>query len=205
MVTIEEVQTAYYMVAATGVLVAAGYYILNLRVSQKKQEIGMKNQELMLKAQQQTLETRQIQIFTQFYDRFYTNIDTFFELLNDWNWKDISDFWQKYGPENNPEEWNKLRRVFSSWEQIGLLVHEGVIDPKLIYFWAGQHPATLFEKFYPVVIGFRDRYEKEPKGMQWEFFEDLSYILRDLHGRDVVDFSARLARRKQQREALMMN
>jgi hypothetical protein len=31
MVTIEEIQAAYYMVAATGVLVAAAFYILNIR------------------------------------------------------------------------------------------------------------------------------------------------------------------------------
>jgi hypothetical protein len=29
MVTIEEIQAAYYMVAATGVLVAAAYYVFN--------------------------------------------------------------------------------------------------------------------------------------------------------------------------------
>jgi len=48
MVRFEEIQAAYYMVAATGVLVAAVFYILNLGMSQK-------NQELDLKAQQQTL------------------------------------------------------------------------------------------------------------------------------------------------------
>jgi hypothetical protein len=31
MVSFEEIQAAYYMVAATGVLVAAIYYIMNLR------------------------------------------------------------------------------------------------------------------------------------------------------------------------------
>ena len=31
MVSFEEIQTAYYMVAATGVLVAVAYYIFNLR------------------------------------------------------------------------------------------------------------------------------------------------------------------------------
>jgi hypothetical protein len=51
MVDLGEIQAAYYMVAATGVLVAAGYYIFTLR-------INMRTQELALKAQQQNLETR---------------------------------------------------------------------------------------------------------------------------------------------------
>ena len=39
MVTIVEIQTAYYMVAATGVLAAAIYYILNLRYNKKAREM----------------------------------------------------------------------------------------------------------------------------------------------------------------------
>lgn len=35
MVSVEEIQVAYYMVAATGVLIAAVFYILNLRISQR--------------------------------------------------------------------------------------------------------------------------------------------------------------------------
>ena len=64
---------------------------------------------------------------------------------------------------------------------------------------------ALFEKFYPFVVGFREKYEKEPKGMQWEFFEDLSYILLDIQDRDVLDLPERLARRKRWREALLKN
>jgi hypothetical protein len=39
LVTIEEIQAAYYMVAATGVLVAAGYYVINLQITRRKQII----------------------------------------------------------------------------------------------------------------------------------------------------------------------
>ena len=35
MVSIEEIQAAYYMVAATGVLVAAVYYVMTLRTTQR--------------------------------------------------------------------------------------------------------------------------------------------------------------------------
>ena len=45
MVSFEEIQAAYYMVAATGVLVAAAYYVMNLRNAvreRRKQMIMMK-------------------------------------------------------------------------------------------------------------------------------------------------------------------
>ena len=66
MVTIEEIQAAYYMVAATGVLVAAVYYIYNIRVNQK--------------AVKTTLETRQTQLFMQVMDKM------------DQRWQ--ADFWE---------------------------------------------------------------------------------------------------------------
>jgi hypothetical protein len=53
MVSFEEIQAAYYTVAATGVLVAAVYYILNMRAMQMTSK--------------QTLETRQAQLFMGVY------------------------------------------------------------------------------------------------------------------------------------------
>ena len=54
MVDLPEIQTAYYMIAAIGVLVAAIYYVYNMRATRR-------TQELALKSQQQNLETRQTQ------------------------------------------------------------------------------------------------------------------------------------------------
>jgi hypothetical protein len=48
----------YYMVAATGVLIAAFYYVYNMRATRKTQELALKAQELSLKSQEQTLITR---------------------------------------------------------------------------------------------------------------------------------------------------
>ena len=53
MVGFEEIQAAYYMVAATGVLVAAIYYVFKMRT---------------------TLQTRQARLFMQLYDRWAFDI-----------------------------------------------------------------------------------------------------------------------------------
>ncbi len=62
---------------AASVTVAAIYYVLNIRISQRNQELMLKSQEtsvmtqeLALKSQQQTLETRQVQLFMSVYQRF---------------------------------------------------------------------------------------------------------------------------------------
>jgi hypothetical protein len=74
LVDLAEVQAAYYMVAATGVLVAAVYYIITLRSNNK---------------------TRRAQMFMQIYDHF--NDENFSKhYMNIWGWemsfKDYSDF-----------------------------------------------------------------------------------------------------------------
>ncbi|MCX6654088.1 MAG: hypothetical protein NTY03_03080, partial [Candidatus Bathyarchaeota archaeon] len=87
MVTIEEIQAIYYMVAATGVLVAAVYYILNMRA---------------------TLQTRQAQLFMHLYDRM--SQPELSSIINNirynLKWSDPDDFWRKYGAETNLEEYS---------------------------------------------------------------------------------------------------
>jgi len=55
MVDLALLQSVSYIAGYVGVFIAAFFYVLNLRISQK-------SQQLMLKAQQQTLETRQFQL-----------------------------------------------------------------------------------------------------------------------------------------------
>jgi hypothetical protein len=79
LVDLAEIQAAYYMVAATGVLVAAIYYVYNMRISQK-------NSMLALKAQEQTLETRQAQLLMNIFQtysskEFQTDME---EMVHTW-------------------------------------------------------------------------------------------------------------------------
>ena len=89
MVDLFEIQVVYYMVAATGVLVAAVFHILNLRISQK-------NQEQSTKAQQQTLDTRQVQLFMNIYQKFeepeFQN--SYWEIIL-LQWRDFDEYIKK--------------------------------------------------------------------------------------------------------------
>jgi hypothetical protein len=60
MVELATLQAVSYIMGSLGVFVAAIYYVYNMRISQK-------NQELALKAQEQTLETRQAQLLMNLY------------------------------------------------------------------------------------------------------------------------------------------
>ena len=149
------------MVAATGVLVAAVYYVYNMKATRKTQELALKSQELMLKSQDQTLQTRQAQLFMQLFDRWSGT-----ELATQYG-KACYEIYPKCN--NNPEEFNKFfyhsvneqfnPEVFVTFHQLTLffegvavLVHKGLVDidlaerlfyDRVIWFWEMMKPRVL--------------------------------------------------------------
>jgi hypothetical protein len=101
MVSIEEIQAAYYMVAATGVLIAAVFYILNLRVQQENMKGTAKNRRA-------TLTNNILQTFLS-----DEGMAKFLELLS-MEWTDFDDF-EEIRLESEPE---KLRVENVSLEHV---------------------------------------------------------------------------------------
>ena len=143
MVDLAEIQAVYYMVAATGVLVAAAYYVYNMRISQR----NMKT----------TLETRQAQLLMQIYDRVNNKDFTrdWAETNYFWKWTDDEDYWKKYG--TNLKEYPKLKSVIDTYEGIGTILENKLVDPKMIYGVLRADPILYWEKFSPLMKKFADR------------------------------------------------
>ena len=173
------------MVAATGVLVAAIYYIYNIRINQR--------------AVKATLETRQTQLFMQVMDKMDQRwLDDLFEILNEWEWKDFDDFDKRYGPLVNA----KFRNVFGTLEHIGILVNDGLLSPRLVWLWLWDWPLLLWKKYESVILEWRERYERPPKGNLLEFSETLVLALEKARLDDAGDFRRRSEARRLARESL---
>jgi hypothetical protein len=189
MVDLATLQAVSYIMGSLGVFVAAVYYVMTLRV----QQTNARN----------TLETRKAQTYMQYWEK--TNTDEWRrdldEIINEWSYTDFDDFWEKYGPDTNPEQNRKFLKQGYYFEHIGLLVKEDLIDPQLIYWW-DITPIRFWEKYEPVYLEYRERYEPPPKGMVAEWFEDMYYVLKKIQIEDRKDVPARVARRKQIRETL---
>jgi hypothetical protein len=142
MVSIEEIQAAYYMVAATGVLVAAIYYVLNMRATQRNIK--------------QTLDTRQVQLFMNVFQKFeepdFQN--TYWELMS-LQWRDFEDYLTKYDEKVNPESFRKISRVGTFFEGIGVLVKRGFIDAAIVDDMMSMFIIGWWEKYEPIYIGYR--------------------------------------------------
>ena len=81
MVDLAEIQAAYYMVAATGVLVAAIYYIINLRHNMKAREMEI------------------CRLFTT--DFVSDQGMQKYAIMMTMEWKDYEDFMEKYGEDSD--------------------------------------------------------------------------------------------------------
>jgi len=121
-----ELQTIYYFVAALSVMVAAVYYVFNLRGNTR---------------------TRQAQLFMQLYDRFH---DTQFwkqygEIIFLSEWTSWDDFWGKYGPTNIDAfaDWMSFGTYFSG---IGVLLKEKMIDVRIVDNLVGDYVFWVWEK-----------------------------------------------------------
>ena len=171
MILLVDAQTIGILVTAVSVTIAAVYYVMNIRISQRNQELSLKSQELMLEAQRQTLETRQAQLMMGIYDKFSGGLwDKILEVDN-WNINSIDDFMEIYKPENR----NKARifnELFAMWENIGVLLHEDLVDIRMIARWIGGFYRGEWERWGPYIRQMRV-ITKQPRGwIEAEYFYD---------------------------------
>jgi hypothetical protein len=142
MFDLAEIQAVYYMVAATGVLVAAGYYVFTMRVNQR----SMKT----------TLETRQAQFMNQISDEINSveNRAIVFELAT-MEWKDWADFEEKYGSTGNIEAAARRTSLIGKLDNLGWLLKNGFLDPEWVHSQFHGTVTPIWLKFKPWVMQMR--------------------------------------------------
>lgn len=82
------------------------------------------------------VKTRRIQLYTELFNKL-TEKEVqrdFTEVLMIWKWKDPDEFFEKYGPEKNPDEFLKFSSSISYLENVGLFVKENLVEKLLSSF-----------------------------------------------------------------------
>jgi hypothetical protein len=133
------------MFAGISVGLAAIYYMLILRNSQR--------------AQQLQLETRQVQLFSQLYgmvsDVNYSKGWADFNYT--WEFNDYDDWWKKYGPEANPDAFAYFMMNALQKEGMGVMVKRGLLDVGFISDWISGGIMMDWEKLEPIIREHRIR------------------------------------------------
>ena len=154
MVDLAEIQVAYYMVAATGVLVAAIYYIINLR---------------------ETTKNRKIAYTTSFMQQFYSkeNSRRFIDLRQ-MKFTNFEEFKKKYDSLVNPENFADRWSFLGMLDVLGYQYKAGLIDLDTLYELNWSPILMIWVKFSSII----KEYKKSDYGRdQYSNFEFLAHEL----------------------------
>ena len=117
----------------------------------------MRNQQ---KSQQQQLETRQAQLFMQIYREDLGIAEKgphgMMDVL-EWEFNDYDDFYEKFGPDLNPDAYQSYIYLLYNMEGLGVLVREGYVGIRLIALLSGGVVKNLWMKLQPIIYEERER------------------------------------------------
>ena len=167
-------QTLFQFLQTVGILVGVFYYITTIRTNQR-------NQELTLKSQAHATETRESQLFMQLYQQLNSveSMTTWAEVMNI-EVESFEDFMETHDSSVNPESFGKRGHIWWSYNAIGALVANGLIEIRLVGMLLGPMIISQWEKWVEVINGTRER---EGQG-QWGGFEYLYNEMVKLQGQE---------------------
>jgi len=154
-----DISTVSIVIASAGVLVAATYYVLQLRHQNR-----MRQTDLV------------IRLYSAFIGTEFTDASMRFLALE---FKDYEDYVNKFGPivrigkygvtvNDNPEIRGFLY-VDNFFQQVGILLHRGFIDAGLVRDVFTYRVELLWKKAEPIIQGFRKEFNQPEAGKWFEY------------------------------------
>jgi hypothetical protein len=162
-----DAQTLSIVFAGVSIGVAAIYYTMTLRNSQR--------------AQQLQLETRQAQMFMQIYNQLNdTGFQKAFQKIAPMKIQSYTEFIKEFSwdtPEGM-ENFAALDRIVSYYEGVGVLVKEGLLDIKYVALLMTGMTILLWEKMGSFAEDVRNYYGNKRWASEWEYLyhELLKYL-----------------------------
>ena len=127
MVDIALLQSVSYMAGALGVFIAAIFYVLNLRISQRNMRL--------------TLETRRLSLIENIASRVTDEEgEKRMQELSNYEWTDYADFNRKYGSENNVSASAKRYALWHDYNKIGMCSGRGLWRLRTCTCWGFGPP-----------------------------------------------------------------
>jgi len=170
------------IVTILGVIGGFTYYVMNVRATQR-------TQQLALKAQENSLETRQLELLLNHNQDLVENGISDYYLIMNAEWDDFEDYDRKYGLMNNQEFVHRIRRLWSRYNVTGLMIRDGVIDVETFVEYIGDAPVTVWDKYGEIIQELRKRYQLPTfmYGIEFLHGEINKYRIEKGWGRKVLD------------------
>jgi hypothetical protein len=149
MVEFQDIQTAYYIIAAVGIFVASANYLRVSIEDSKKRRIETTNNMM------QTLISKD-------------GLRSWLELLN-MEWSDYDDFERKYGTDYNFESAITRLHMWYTYDILGYQLMKGLVDEETIYDAYGSLAIWIWDKFKPILDEHRRKYSPKEQWRGWEY------------------------------------
>jgi len=152
---IQTLQSISYIAGALGVCIAATYYLIALRNTEK-----IKSRDLVF----QRLNINMI-------DHYRILLD----VLNIRDWNTYKEYWDKYGMINNPEVNAKILYVINHYNCLGILMKDGIIKADEVFqLYQPNSAYAIYAMYEPYIVTQRmNRHLKPTCPDNYEGFEYL--------------------------------
>jgi hypothetical protein len=148
-----DAQTVSIVFAGVSIGIAAIYYAMTLRNANRAREAQM------LMAISSNFYGWQ---FSKSWSEFHFNIQ----------FESPDEFWDKYGPRDNIEDFNKTVTVMQFFESMGLLVKKNLIDIEDLYEFMGGYAILIWNKMWGVIKEYRERIGSNETWRNYEYLVD---------------------------------
>ena len=157
MITLDQV---IYSLPLLGITVSILYYAMVLRNANK---------------------TRSAQLFMSLHNEMVSmeGMSRFLDTMY-MEWDDYADFERKYGSDNNPKAFLQRNTLWSAFNNFGVLLKNGLVDPEMIYDAIGGNLIMCWEKWRPIIMEQRIRYLGPNYMERWEY---LAGVMRSIQKR----------------------
>ena len=127
------IQMVSWVATALGVCVAATYYVMTLRNTDKTRRKEMMMQRL-----------------PSFNQEYYNAYFTVMSKMIDWN--NLDELFNKYGAYTNPDAWSKIVYLLNCYNTVGTLWLEKVANlDEILKLYSPVAIISLYERFEPIM------------------------------------------------------
>lgn len=109
---------------------------------------------------------REVQITLQITNNFNVFSEQWSKFMYTWQWTDFNDFWTKYGPEKNLDEWSSMMEFWVFIENLGVMVKRKSLGIDLVDDIFSATILDFWNKVEPIAIGLRELWNM-PDVMIW--------------------------------------
>jgi hypothetical protein len=121
--------------------------------------------------------TRQAQLIMNLYETYRsTEFRKQQMMIQNLEYTDFNDFWEKYGWPTNPDTWATWFSVAAFFNGVGILIMENMIDLSLVENLLGNITHRMWTLMGPIIVEWRETLAIQPSSAKHELLHGFEHL-----------------------------